>query len=126
VGNKAVVVLVVEDMQMWQDIWREHLEAMGVSAEMVGACTIEEARRLFTERQSDIDIILMDACVPGDYPNTHGLVAEFRRSFGGPMVAISSLPEYRAEIVAAGCDREADGKHKVPHLVRDLVVELTT
>ena len=49
-----------------------------------------------------------DACVPGGEPNTPPLVQEFRRTFAGPMIAISSFSFYRRELIRAGCDHECE------------------
>src|SRR3989344_7914048 len=94
-------VLVVDDMESFHVALKHWL---GGRVEVLSAYSIEEARRLFYENP-DVRIILMDACVPGDKPNTLGLVHEIETSgvFCGTMIAISSSPQYRHQLVQAGC-----------------------
>ena len=96
-------VLVVEDQDYLHDKWRRELDGKVV---LVSALSIEEAEEKFSANP-DIDAIVMDACVPGDEPTTPPLVRKFRETFTGPIIAISSLPEYRAKLVSAGCDHES-------------------
>lgn len=68
------------------------------------AATVEVASELFQTHQAQLDLVLMDACVPGNSPNTQKLVGAIREAgFAGPMICISSLPRYGEELIAAGC-----------------------
>ncbi len=96
-------VLIVEDEECKYDRWRREFDN---KVELIFAPSIEEAEEQFTA-SPDIDAIVMDACVPGDSPTTPPLVRKFRETFTGPIIAISSLPEYRAKLVSAGCDHES-------------------
>jgi len=96
-------VLVVEDQDYLHDKWHRELNGKVV---IVSALSIKEAEEQFAANP-DIAAIVMDACVPGDSPNTPLLVRKFRRTFTGPMIAISSMSNYRAELVDAGCDHES-------------------
>jgi len=97
-------VLVVEDHKDWHDIWREELDGKVV---LVSAFSIELAENLFVANP-DIVAIVMDACVPGDRPTTPSLVRKFRSTFAGPMIAVSSMSDYRSQLVDAGCDYESE------------------
>lgn len=67
--------------------------------------TIARAKELFQQHGAELDLILMDACVPGNSPNTMGLVKSIRDGgFSGPMICISSLTKYGAELMEAGCN----------------------
>lgn len=100
----SVKILVVDDTKHWHFRWREEL---GDKVLIVSAFSIEEAREHFAANP-DIVAIVMDACVPGDRPTTLPLVEEFRRTFKGPIVAVSSIPSYRKQLVIVGCDYESD------------------
>jgi CheY-like chemotaxis protein len=94
-------VLVVED----DDVWQRKIADMLSGHTVVSANTIEEAYEAL--KGVSFDIILMDACVPGEKPNTMSLVTDIRGfGFTGPMVAISSIEVYRHKLVNAGCDHE--------------------
>ena len=62
----------------------------------------------------------MDACVPGDWPNTMPLVRKIRQTFVGPIIANSSLLEYRKKLLEAGCDYECE-KGEVAKKVLELI-----
>ncbi len=109
-------VLLVEDYPGWIKIIKGGLEN---EAEVLSAVTIREAENIFSEN-SDIAIIIMDACVPGDEPNTLPLVKKIRETFKGPIIAISSSDSYRKQLVEAGCDYECE-KKKIPSMVRHVL-----
>lgn len=109
-------VLVVEDDKRWSGIIRRGL---GDKVLVAQAFTTKEAEDAF-EQIPDFDVILMDACVPGDDPNTMWLVEKMRETFKGPIIAISSVPEYRQELIKAGADHEAE-KTEVAAKVLELV-----
>jgi CheY-like chemotaxis protein len=96
-------VLIVEDEGYLHDEWRRELNNKVV---LISALSIREAEEQFTAN-SDISAIVMDACVPGDSPTTPHLVRKFRKTFAGPIIAISNFSEYRAKLVSAGCDHES-------------------
>lgn len=98
-------VLLVEDNQSMHDLWRRML--VGYEIELISAFTIEEAKKQFNDNP-DIEAIVMDACVPGSRPTTLRLVREFRRTFEGPMIAVSNLKSYRRKLIHAGCDYQSE------------------
>ena len=95
-------VLIVEDEKRWQENYKQDLDDKVL---IISAFTIEEAQRCFAENP-DIKAIIMDACVPGDRPTTLPIVRKFRETFFGPMIAASSDPDYREDLVSAGCSHE--------------------
>jgi len=113
--NKKVV-LIVEDREREYDRWRRELDDKVV---LIFAPSIEEAEKQFATNP-DIAVIVMDACVPGSYPNTPPLVRKFRESFKGPMIAISSMGLYRRQLVLAGCDHETT-KEAMPAKVLEVL-----
>jgi CheY-like chemotaxis protein len=96
-------VLIVEDEKYRYDRWRREFDNKVM---LIFAPSIEEAEEQFAA-SPDIAAIVMDACVPGDSPTTPPLVRKFRQTFTGPMIAISSVWEYRLTLVRAGCDHES-------------------
>ncbi len=96
-------VLIVEDMKEFHNLWKKDLKNLGSDAIILSAFSIGEAKKLFNDNP-DIDAIVMDACVPGNYPTTQPLVREFRKIFSGPIIAVSSIEEYREMLIEAGCN----------------------
>jgi len=98
-------VLIVEDDSGWQNAFKYGIDG---KFDLYFADSITNAEILFREI-SDVDCIIMDACVPGDEPNTMDLVKEIRKTYKGPIIANSSVEEYVEELLGAGCDY---GAHK--------------
>ncbi len=94
-----IKVLVVEDNEGWQ---LEFREKFGEQFDLLQAVTIEQAEEFFSANP-DVGVVVMDACVPGEYPNTMNLVRKIRESFSGVMVASSSFKPFREVLVNAGC-----------------------
>lgn len=91
----------------------------GKGIEVLNAFTVEGGAELF-KTNPDIKAVVMDACVPGDEPTTLPLVLEFRKTFTGPMIAISGDHEYRRELMEAGCDHQSI-KADLPDLLLKLL-----
>lgn len=96
-------VLIVEDKEEVQARYKGYLPEL----EIVSALTIPDALQAF-EDNPNFDAIVMDACVPGDTPNTISLVMHFRDTYEGPMIAASSEESYRIRLMKAGCDHESN------------------
>ena len=121
-------ILIVEDSVECQETYMKGLvmpaevEALYVAlyggVSFLQAFDRDQALRLFVEHQADIAIVVMDACVPGNSPNTLNLVKRMRgeEKFLGPMIAASSSSDYREKLVVAGCD------YSVPKLLVPMVV----
>lgn len=97
-------VLIVEDDSFFMRIMAERLSG---KAEVLQATTLGVGEQIF-DQNPDLALILMDACVPGDRPNSMPLVQKIRRSFTGPIIATSSDPRFRKILLQAGCNHEAD------------------
>ena len=115
--KKIKKVLLVEDNEDWNRIIKRGL---GDKVQILSAYTIKEAEKIF-EENSGIAIVIMDACVPGDTPNTQPLVQKIRQTFKGPMIAMSSMPMFRRKIVLAGCDHEVEEKTEAGKKVLELL-----
>lgn len=108
-------VLIVEDNYGWQSIWKRDLQKV----ELLVADSIEEAKKIFSQND-DVDLIVMDACVPGDEPNTMNLVREMRKTYHGSILANSSVLKYREILLNAGCDKECHKKDVVEKILEIL------
>ena len=97
-------VLIVEDEVYRYSSWQQEMD--GKEVVLLFASSIEEAEEQFATNLA-IAAIVMDACVPGDEPTTIPLVRQWRQTFTGPMIAISSMSEYRTMLRHAGCDYES-------------------
>ncbi len=110
-------VLIVEDVDRYQQQYARELQG---KVTVLPARSITEARKLFSENE-DSDLIVMDACVDNDEsPDTRELVSAIRRTFNGPMIASSGLPEYRDILVEWGCSHKAS-KDDVPKKVLEIL-----
>jgi DNA-binding response OmpR family regulator len=95
------MVLLVEDYLPYRELFAMHLGDAGV--EVLLAETQEEALLLFEKNKDLIEIIVMDACVPGSSPNTMGLIKTIKDSgFTKPIVGCSSGEDYNKILMEAG------------------------
>ncbi len=96
---KRKKVLVVEDsFSCFEEIqW-----GLKQRVDVLHAATIEDAYDLF-EKNSDVDAIIMDACVPGSSPTTMWLVEDIVQSgYAGKIIAASSMREYNNLLMKHG------------------------
>ncbi|MDD5566905.1 MAG: hypothetical protein PHH01_01800 [Patescibacteria group bacterium] len=110
-------VLIVDDDRILARLWVLELEMHGVDA--IVASTIPDARQMFHDNP-DLSLIVVDACVPGNRPNTESLVQEFRMTFAGPMIGASSYPSYRPLMIRAGCNHASDKPEMVERIIEVL------
>lgn len=114
---KKFKVLIVEDERSIQRYFADRLRD-DERFELVHACTLEEADEAFAAHP-DIDAILLDGWVPGKgfpnapphdafNPSTLGFVLEVRRTFAGPVIAMSTVPRFNRRLCGAA-DRGPDG-----------------
>lgn len=99
-------ILIIDDDIVWQEVWKRSL---GKRVTLLPALSIPEAEKIFVEH-SDIDLIAIDGCVPGDIINTKPLIRKFRETYGGPMVAISKASLVRDCLINAGCSHGCEKK----------------
>lgn len=101
-------ILIVEDEEALQNIWRDEVEsALKGDVTVLQAFTMEEGDLLLEAHASDIAVMAVDACVPGKMINTIPLVRKARRLLGKrPIIAVSGNEDFQKELVAAGCDPE--------------------
>lgn len=111
-------ILIIEDnrniQQMFSIMLRDHFEVLQ-------AFTLTEAELLFYEEGDHLAAIAVDACLEGSTPDTIPLVAWMHRTFDGPIIAISNMPAYNDELVAAGCTIACTSKAELPHLLMEIL-----
>lgn len=96
-------VLIVEDFLPYYENIRIEL---GNRAEVLWGQTLEEGEKIF-ENNPDLDLIIMDACVPGQIPNAMPLVKKIiATGFKNPIIACSSM--FCMELLEAGATHEAN------------------
>jgi DNA-binding response OmpR family regulator len=98
-------ILIVED----DDVNFTNIEYyLRSKAEVLQAETLDKGESLF-QNNPDIDLIIMDACIPGDSPNAMPLVKKIVDSgYDKPIIACSSESEYTKQLVAAGATHSAN------------------
>lgn len=99
-----LIVLVVDDSL---NIHRKIKEALSDPRIVVESAYYHEMAMEIVNR-GDCDIIFMDACLDGDRPDTLELTEEIRKITDIPIVAMSSVKEYRDEQLKHGCNHQID------------------
>jgi len=110
-------VLVVEDDDIWFRIINQDFNG---KVEVLRAKTLTEGDDLFRDNP-EVDLIIMDACVPGDFPNAMPLVKKIINSgYVKPIIACSSMSPYIIKLVEAGATHQSD-KGKVAEMALKLL-----
>ena len=112
----AKKVLIV-DRPDFQKLW---LVSLGKVAEVIFACSTEEARKKFSAT-SDVFLIAIAVHLSNAGEDTVGLVREFRTSFTGLMFAISPSSDIQP-LIDAGCDHGC-GRIESPRMIRQILAE---
>ena len=114
---KMKKVLIVEDDYYDRLNMKNKLEA---SFEVFEADNLSDAESTFFGNP-DIDLIIMDACVPGHEPNSMRLVWKIKESgFKKPIIACSSIWQFSELLVQYGATHQAP-KHKAAELAIELL-----
>lgn len=117
--NSVPLVLIADDLPGVIRDYEVELEEYGIR--IIKATTLVELSMIFAKYEHEIAAVILDGCIPGHYVNTIGFIQNAREhGFDRPIVAASSLPEYRDEMVRAGCSHQAP-KWAAVELVADLL-----
>jgi response regulator of citrate/malate metabolism len=101
--GKMYKILLVEDDKDWFKNWSDLLKKIDQFITVMWKPTIEEAETEFSANKDSFDLIIMDACVPGNSPNTMSLVRRIVESgFKKPIIACSSAKPYLKLLIDAG------------------------
>lgn len=119
----SFTILIVEDKESEQTLMAYRLrKVFGESLVLLQAETLSEAVELFRSHHASLDLIILDACVPGDKPTTIPLVRMWRAGgFTKPMIAASSERLFCRMLVEAGCD-EGCSKEDAPNVAKRLLL----
>ncbi|HLD06220.1 MAG TPA: hypothetical protein VJC16_01640 [Candidatus Nanoarchaeia archaeon] len=98
------LVLVVDDYPMWHEMYHRQLDGR---IDLISARSAEEAKRVFNARHKKLAAIALGTCAAVQ-PTTLHLVPLFRLKFNGPIIAVSTVPGYRQQLMQAGCSHEID------------------
>jgi CheY-like chemotaxis protein len=123
-------ILLIEDDKHVLGLWADYFKTYARSDMfiLVMATSLQDAEKEFKENQ-DVKAIVIDGRIIGSDghapsalqpPNTLNLVREFRKTFSGPMIAVSGSEDTQEELINAGCD-EACYKHDAALRVMDLL-----
>jgi DNA-binding NtrC family response regulator len=113
---KLKKVLVVEDRDFY---YEDIIKGLDGKVEVVWAQTLEEGEQCF--REYDFDLIIMDACLEEDWPDSMPLVKKILGSgYKRPIIAASSLAAYSRKLVEAGATHQAE-KEEAGHLALELL-----
>ena len=89
--------------------------------EVVTARTVTEALGKFELHQGAFEMIALDASLETSGTiDTLPLIPEFRKTYKGPLVAISNSDKHNVELVAAGCDYRCE-KHELPTMTERIL-----
>jgi CheY-like chemotaxis protein len=109
-------ILIVEDKESQQSVYADQFGKYEV--EISAAYDLGQAESIL-DHMPDLDLAVVDGCVPGYHYNTGPFIKKLRQKFAGQIVAASSDPRIRKEMLASGCDHQVE-----KYEVRDKVVEL--
>lgn len=98
-GEKSEKLLIVDDDRSWQ---RSLARSLQEKVTLLQAFSLEQGEQIFLANP-DVDLIVMDGCVPGYRLNSLPLIRKIRETYKGPIVAASSDADNREEMVRAGC-----------------------
>lgn len=109
------LVLIADDLTEHISYYKKQLlERYDIST--VSATTLEQLDEVFDKFFINVDVVILDGCMPGDTLNTIDFIRHAReRGFTKPIIAASSSFEYRMAMIQAGCDYETE-KESAPEL----------
>lgn len=117
--STAPLVLIADDLPDVIRDWESALNGYGIKS--VKAMSIRELCTTFFAHEHEIDAVILDGCIPGHSVNTIAFITIAREiGFTKPIIAASSLPRYRDQMVRWGCSHQAP-KDTAADLAADLL-----
>ena len=111
-------ILLIEDVR---PLHKNFIDSFRGQAEIVSAYTVRQGYEKFAGH-TDIDLIVMDACLEESMPDTLYLTEHIRRQgYKGPMIASSYYDEFRHRQLEAGCDLAWESPNDIIRWVRKLL-----
>lgn len=111
-------ILIIEDSESWGELFSMDLAA---DFEIELATTQESARQLVEAHKGELAAVVMDACVPGDNPNTQYLTEWVRSQFAGPIIAASSSKKWAQNLTEHGASHFCE-KTELAAKVREVLL----
>lgn len=119
ISNSAPLVLIADDLPEVIRDYQVELESYDIR--VVTATTLDELYDTFDQYEHELTAVILDGCIPGHRVNTDRFIVRARRQgFTKPIIAASSLPEYRQYMMESGCSHQAP-KWEAAELVADLL-----
>lgn len=106
-------VLIIEDSPELQNDFAQKLSG---KVKVLQALTLPQAEEIFS-KNPDIDLIASDGLVPVEIPPTIELIKKIRQTYTGPIIAMSSTPKLREELMQAGCSHNCARKKELPRMI---------
>ena len=118
--NNEPLVLIADDLPKVIEYYKTLLlNKYDIST--VSATSLDKLDEVFDKFFDEIDVIILDGCIPGDEVNTIDFIRRARaRGFSKPIIAASSMHNYRMQMVNAGCSHETE-KEYAPELASWLI-----
>ncbi len=112
------LILIADDSQEVIEYYEKWLHEDGFVT--ISATTLQQLDEVFDASFDKIDAVVLDGCIPGDELNTLGFIERaLTNGFTQPIIAASSVADYRKMMVKAGCSAESE-KKEVPDVIWDL------
>lgn len=107
-------VIIFEDHERVLQVYRELADDLE-SVTFIFCTNVIDATPGFLRQHFEAEehpaVVVMDACLPGDTPNTIPLVRAIRQmGYSGPLVAVSSDDHYNQLLCQVGCDHALESK----------------
>ncbi len=119
-NTKICLLVVDDDPDGWvHETIRRSLKRQSV--DVISAYDQDAARSFLKKHGSRISMIVMDACVPGNRPNTAVLIQDIRKWFSGPIIGSSA--GYLEYLHEAGCSFVCS-KENLPQVLQEEVAKI--
>jgi len=118
------LVLIIEDNERVSLAQKDYLESEHPSIEIMVADNIDSAKECLKIYGRGLSLIILDACLQSDKPNSMPLIAESRKyGFSGPIIASSESTDYVQILVKAGALPAEDKSDAVKIAVQLLTIK---
>ena len=111
------LILIADDLPEVISAWTMELKRRGLRC--LAVSSMDDLWIAYELYRDEISGIILDGCIPGHTPNTLPFIRMAREDgFPGYIVAASSSPDYRQQMMQAGCTDQAPKSEAVECLMR--------
>lgn len=116
-------VLLVEDEEVVVKLVKISLKRKGgEDIEILWANDLVKAKRMFQENEQSLNLVALDACVPGTSINSLPFLDDLiKAGFAGPIIATSAIPKYRVALITAGAT-DSCPKEGIANKIKELLL----